>query len=414
MDYGSVAVSRVEAGLERSYCEVCGNVARFCRLMRCPFYRHVVDELRDLISSSRSSVFGPTPPAMLVGERGYPRVIAGPAVSVAPEPLVGPDPREWLGRSLEELLASRLSLVMGRKWVDARRPLSERTVQELVEAELSIRPVDIELSYEGSIVHRPGFFARSMPHGPSVSLKSARVVGNPRIPRKVEEVIEGEMRAEQAAIELAESGLDQQYVTRALSIGALGSPARRRLVPTEWSITAVDDILSRPLLRRVRRYQTLNEVRLHSFSALHNSAHVLLLPTAWAFELLEGWLKFPEDSPYADHELHFGRTDYAENTGGAYYAVRLAVLQHLESERRQAGAVVFFEVGRGWIPLGVWRFREVTAAALESPPERFQTLEEALERIRPRLELPLERYLARSAVIRMLVAQGTLTGSRTL
>ncbi|MCX8203191.1 MAG: hypothetical protein N3H32_02610, partial [Nitrososphaeria archaeon] len=73
-----------------------------------------------------------------------------------------------------------------------------------------------------------------------------------------------------------------------------------------------------------------------------------------------------------------------------------------------------FEVGRDWIPLGVWRFREVTAAALERPPERFQSLEEALERVRPRLELPLERYLAKSAVIRTLVSQGTLTGPKSL
>lgn len=414
MDFSTVAASRVEAGLERSYCEVCGNVARFCKLTRCPFYRHVVDGLKGLITSSRGSVFGPTPPAMLVGERGYPRVVAGPAVSVAPELLLGPNPREWLGKSIDELLASRLSLVMGRKKVDVRRPLSERTVRELIEAELSVKPVDVELSYDGPVVHRPGFFARSMPHGPSVRLKTARVAGNPRIPKRVEEVIEEGMRAEQAVIELAESGLDQQYVTRVLSVGALGSPARRRLVPTEWSITAVDEILSRPLLRRVRRYPVLNETRLHSFSALHNSAHVLLLPTAWAFELLEGWLRFPEDSPYADHELHFGRTEYAENTGGAYYAVRLSVLRHLESERRQAGAVVLFEVGRDWIPLGVWRFREVTAAALERPPERFQGLEEALERVRPRLELPLERYLAKSAVIRTLVSQGTLTGPKSL
>ncbi|MCX8203190.1 MAG: hypothetical protein N3H32_02605, partial [Nitrososphaeria archaeon] len=337
MDFSTVAASRVEAGLERSYCEVCGNVARFCKLTRCPFYRHVVDGLKGLITSSRGSVFGPTPPAMLVGERGYPKVVAGPAVSVAPELLLGPNPREWLGKSIDELLASRLSLVMGRKKVDVRRPLSERTVRELIEAELSVKPVDVELSYDGPVVHRPGFFARSMPHGPSVRLKTARVAGNPRIPKRVEEVIEEGMRAEQAVIELAESGLDQQYVTRVLSVGALGSPARRRLVPTEWSITAVDEILSRPLLRRVRRYPILNETRLHSFSALHNSAHVLLLPTAWAFELLEGWLRFPEDSPYADHELHFGRTEYAENTGGAYYAVRLSVLRHLESERRQAG-----------------------------------------------------------------------------
>ncbi|MCS7117451.1 MAG: hypothetical protein NZ957_01510 [Thaumarchaeota archaeon] len=413
MDVEAV-VTRVEAKLERSDCEVCGNVARFCKLTRCPFYRPLLKGLVSVTPAPGGSIFGPTPPALLVGEKGYPRVVTGPAVSAAPELLLGPDPKEWLKKPMEELLASRLSLILGRRRVDVRRPLSDRTVQELLEAELSERPVDIEMTYEGSVVHRPGFFARSMPHGPSVRLRSTRVVGNPRIPRHVEEVMEEGMRAEEAVVMLSERGLDSYYVTRVFSIGALGSPARRRMVPTEWSITAVDDILARPLIRRIKRYPLLNEIRLHSYSALRNAAHVLLLPTAWMFELLEGWLRFPEDSPYADHEFHFGRRDYAENTGGAYYAVRLAVLRHLESERRQAGAIVFFEVGREWIPLGVWRFREITSMALIQRPKRFQSLQEALEHINTRTSVPLQKYIAESSLIKLLLSQRTVNGNETL
>ncbi len=399
--------SAAEAKGERMVCEVCRNVARHCKLSRCPFYRELLEEVELERRLRGETVSGPTPPFLLVGEKGYPEVFAGPYVSLDPDAALSEDPRAWLRRSLEELLKARLALAFCRTKVNVRTAERSGRLEEVREAAASVKPVEIEVRRSGSVSFRPGFGLRTMPHGPALRMVDARSVGNPSIPRVVDELIEERVRAEAAVVELAERGFDVYYITRLLSSGLLGS-ASRRMVPTEWSITAVDDMLGRYAIRRIKSFPTINEFRVHRFEALHNRAVVLLTPTVWMFELLEGWLRYPEDSPYADHELHFGRTDYAENTGGAYYAVRLSVARHLERIRRQAGAIVFFEVGKGWIPLGVWRFREVTAMALEGRYETFGDLREALEHIARFLELPLGRYVAKSKLIRHVMLQSRL------
>jgi hypothetical protein len=396
-----------EAKGERVFCEVCRNVARFCKLSKCPFYRELLKELELERQLRGETVSGPTPPFLLVGEKGYPEVFAGPYVSLNPEAQLSEEPRSWLEKSVEELLRARLSFAFCRTRVDVRMAERPGRLEELREATASVKPVELEVKRSGSVSFRPGFGLRSMPHGPAIRMVDARSVGNPSIPRVVDELIEERVKAEAAVRELAERGFDVYYITRLLSSGLLGS-ASRRMVPTEWSITAVDDMLGRNVIRRVKRFPIINEYRVHRFEALHNRAIVLLTPTVWMFELLEGWLRYPEDSPYADHELHFGRTDYAENTGGAYYAVRLSVARHLERIRRQAGAIVFFEVGKGWIPLGVWRFREITAMALEGGYEAFGDLREALEYVARFLEIPLGRYVAKSKLIKHIELQSRL------
>ncbi len=402
-----VPPSAAEARGERLVCEVCRNVARHCKLSRCPFYRKLLKEV-ELERQLRSDlVSGPTPPFLLVGESGYPEVFAGPYVSLDPEAPLFEEPRSWLRSSVEELLRARLSFAFCRTRVDVRRAERQGRLEELREALVSVKPVELEVRRSGSVSFRPGFGLRSMPHGPSLRMAEARSVGNPSVPRIVDELIEERVRAEDAVRELAARGFDVYYVTRLLSSGLLGS-AYRRMVPTEWSITAVDDMLGRDAIRRVKRLPIINEYRVHRFEALHNRAVVLLTPTVWMFELLEGWLRYPEDSPYADHELHFGRTGYAENTGGAYYAVRLSVARHFERIRRQAGAIVLFEVGRGWIPLGVWRFREVTAEALNGRCEVFGDLRGALERVSQFLEIPLGKYVAKSRLIKHIALQSRL------
>ncbi|MCJ2532174.1 MAG: hypothetical protein LN413_07755, partial [Candidatus Thermoplasmatota archaeon] len=59
---------------------------------------------------------------------------------------------------------------------------------------------------------------------------------------------------------------------------------------------------------------------------------------------------------------------------------------------------VFLEVYREWIPLGVWRFREVAREAFRRRGRRFSSLEEALEVLRGRLRIPLDRWLQKSTL----------------
>jgi hypothetical protein len=67
------------------------------------------------------------------------------------------------------------------------------------------------------------------------------------------------------------------------------------------------------------------------------------------------------------------------------------------------------EVYPDWIPLGVWRFREICREALKQMPVRVNTLEEALGEMSMRLRLNLEKWLERSEILRSFKAQTRLT-----
>ena len=108
------------------------------------------------------------------------------------------------------------------------------------------------------------------------------------------------------------------------------------------------------------------------------------MPGNWEFELVELkapgsiWNPDPEGEYYlaADSETYEGRTAYVDETSGAYYASRLAVLEHLQERDRQATCLVIRHASDGyWAPVGVWRItRQVawrsTSARCSSTPRR--------------------------------------------
>lgn len=409
-DWGWASARGSEKGLESFSCEVCHGVAKNCSLMKCPFYREAIREALKSIKST-GTLSGPTPPTILVGEWGYPRVYAGTGMMLAADidPRVLESPRTWLYMSLDELLNMRLSILMGRTRtrVDmARRPA--RVVEALQESSASQRPVDLELKMSsGALRFVPGFGVRHAPHGPAGRVESIKLVDNPSIPRPVDRVVNDPyIPALEAVQKLSNQGIDEYYLTRLLSAGLLGRRIDRTLVPTEWSITAIDDMLAKQIIKNVKRYSVISEFRVHSFSALHNTAHVVLTPTPWMFELLEGWAR--SGGVYSDSEFTWGRASYAENTGGAYYACRLSVLRHLEELRAQSGAIVFFEVDRGWIPLGVWRFRELVREALKNKPIKCANIGEVMEYLADKLRLGLKAYIKKSSLFPAIVAQTRL------
>jgi hypothetical protein len=68
-----------------------------------------------------------------------------------------------------------------------------------------------------------------------------------------------------------------------------GEGSRRRLVPTRWSITAVDSGISLRLLEKVKTYPTIDEYRVYRYSVYDNQYVAILLPEPWRFEWIEAW-----------------------------------------------------------------------------------------------------------------------------
>ena len=96
--------------------------------------------------------------------------------------------------------------------------------------------------------------------------------------------------------------------------------------------------------------------------------------------------------------------------GGCYYSGRLAVLEHLTRVRRQARVFIIREAYPEYIlPVGVWQVRENVRNAMQQPPLVYDTMDEALGRIKSRLSLGLDHWLDAGFLLRQTLAQRKIT-----
>ena len=385
---------------------------RLCGKWVCPILVKAESLMKLERNLSKENIFGSSPPAVFVGSWNYPKVLAGPLVPPVLEDTSVMDlPEQWLNKSFEEILSYRLQLVRGERFADVRSAKNpDRITSTFQEIVMASKPIDTEMWFSKKPRLSLSFSPREPPSGPSASITRAVLAENPSIPRAVDHVVsDTDLKASQSVLTLYDSSVGQQQITRMLSIGLLGVRKQRRLVPTEWSITAIDDILGKELHRKVLSYPWVNQFMVFGHKALANNIQILLFPSSWMFEAQEAWFTSPNPTPDINYEFIHGRRSYASNLAGAYYAVRLPVLEYLRQIRRQAGVIVLMEVYPEWIPLGVWRFREICREALKQMPVRVNTLEEALGEMSMRLRLDLEKWLEKSEILRSFKAQTRLT-----
>jgi hypothetical protein len=284
------------------------------------------------------------------------------------------------------------------------------------ELALSERSVDTELKLKkkprGRIVLRD----EVQPFGPSASIRSLEV-GTTHWNHQIEKVYyDTDLLAADAVIELHRKGVFVTKIQRAFSVGAFGLQDNRRLVPTRWSITAVDSIISKELTNKIKMFPEINEYRVYESKYLDRQLEILLIPGAWSYEIMETWYPGTAWNPagttavmFSDWEGYGGRTNYA-SIGGCYYAARLAVCEQLLKERRVATVIVFCEARPGYImPVGVWQVRENMRNAMKQSPLKFGTLEDALKRIASQLQIPMAYWIQKSKLLENVIFQKRLT-----
>jgi len=222
------------------------------------------------------------------------------------------------------------------------------------------------------------------PFGPSAPIRDLHL-GNAKFEHRVEKAYrDTDLKAVPAVRELYGKGVLVTKIQRAFSVGAFGLEKNRKLVPTRWSITAVDDIIGKDLVAEVKTFPEINEFRVYESVYLDNVFEILMIPARWSYESMEAWYPGTVWNPngtstsiFSDWEGNSGRTTYAQ-IGGCYYSARLAVCELLTKERRQATVVVLREARPGYImPVGVWQVRENVRNAMRQPPFLFKTLDDS-------------------------------------
>jgi DNA repair protein NreA len=395
----------VKSGL----CIVCKGARNLCGKDRCPlmikFYSH--SKTMPLIDSK--DIEGCSPPAVFVGRYGYPKVDIGPLVPPEFGDTSAMDrPEEWVGKSIDEIVDMRFRLVRGKYRIDATDfRKSGRIVDNVQEMALADRPVEVEARFSQKPRGRLILDDEVQPFGPSARMEGMTSAGS-RFEKNLEKSFyDTDLRATDAVISAYRNGTLVSEIQKAFSVGTMGVGKRRRFVPTRWSITAVDDIIGKDLLKTTKYNQTIDEFRIYQWEQLDNRWCILLMPCTWRFELIEAWYPNTTWNPtglqiemISDCEFFEGRSDYA-HIGGCYYASRMAVNELLTEERRTAGAIIFREAHPGYVmPVGVWNVRENVREALRQAPFKFDTLEKAMQHIDGVMDIPRPTWVENSGVLR--------------
>jgi hypothetical protein len=408
-----------------SRCPLCRGTKFLCGRTRCPVITRFYGLVRARRSLTGTTVDGSSPPSVFVGRIGYPYVYAGPVVPpIHGDTGIYDSPELWFGsHSIKDIVDYRLNLVRGKFRVDVRLADPNkmaidagRLLQETQELSLASRAVDAEM-----VLKRPPnrdliLGPDIQPMGFSALIKRFYTNSNHTDVRLDRAFGDTDLLAKEAMVSLHHHGVPVNRIQRALSTGCFGVDKQRRLVPTRWSITAVDSTVSIHLREKVKQYPLLSDIQVHETNYLDNRFLIILLPEAWSYELVEAWYPGTTWNPDrrniavgSDWEGFRGRTKYAR-IGGCYYASRLAVAEHLTQERRQATALVLRESYPGFtLPLGVWLVRECVRNALENPAIKFNTFQEAMEHVKARMKIPLPYWVKSSTLLDHSINQAKLT-----
>jgi hypothetical protein len=357
-------------------------------------------------------VEGSSPPSVFVGSWNYPRVYAGPMITpIAGDTRIMDTPESWIPSriSQEEIIGYRLNLVRGKHLVDVA-DLDHRLVHTLQEISLSSASIDSDVVFEG--VPRGTSFTggEHTPYGPSASLERVEI-GNVHWHQDLEKVYyDTDLKAREAVLDLHRKDVPFSSIQKAFSVGTMGTGRGRRMVPTRWSITAVDSTIANHLLSEVRTHPVIDTFQVREFSSLNNRYAVILVPTPWQYEWTEAFLHIlgNEEMVFSDHEGMRGKTEYS-SVGGCYYSCKMAVLEALHREKKQAGAIVLREANRGYVPLGVFNVRENVRSAMLQAPREFEDLRTALQSTQAGFSLSLPRFIEASAMVRRLLVEQQTT-----
>ncbi|MBX8633984.1 MAG: hypothetical protein KHF84_05700 [Thermoplasmata archaeon] len=392
-----------------SICVRCRGTKMLCGKPVCPILvKYYADSsVRKL--TSQTEMDGMSPPGVFIGRFGYPKVDIGPFITPVTENVSILDtPERWVGKKLEDITQMRFSLIRGKHSIRIDRPEGDKIYTMVQEISMAGSSPSMEVKFRKEPKVVIALDDDIQPFGRSGRIERIESESG-RFDSRIEKAFyDTDLPAGEGVVSLYNSNVMVSGIQRAFSAGVLGVGKNRKMVPTRWSITAVDDLIGKHLVAENKQNDLLWNFRVYSYTALDNRWVIILLPSSWRYELIEAWYPNTTWNPsgrqiwmISSHEFYGGRREYAEEIGGCYYAARLAVNELLRKERIQAGAVILREAHPGYImPVGVWNVREHVRETLRSTPSSFDTLDASLQYASGILEIPVNDWLAHSEVLR--------------
>ena len=346
------------------------------------------------------SISGSSPPSIFVGSYGYPKVGVGPMLPpIHGDTTLLDSPELWLGKTLEDIVNFRLSLVRGIKKISIQNTQG-RFIENLHEVAMSSHSIDTDLQFHKTTLPVTTIDGESAPFGPVGDIKSAKFFGT-RSDKSIERVYyDHDLKAQDAVLTLYNKGIDISKIQKCFSIGMLGK--KRKLVPTKWSITATDDIISKSLVSEILEFDLIDSCRIFSHDHLGNMFSVILFPHRWLFEMQEAW--------HDENKIGFGfdsedarGIDHPPAIASAYFAAKLGVAEYLVQEKLQAAVLVLREIRPEYaVPVGVWQIREAIRAAMKKEPYIAGNFIDGVNFASKRMSIGKSEWLSRGRLLKML------------
>jgi hypothetical protein len=433
---------------EKNICLRCKGARLLCGKKTCPILlkKSVLKSLVPFeLDKTRKDVdiFGASPPGFFVGHFNYPNVYLGPLVPFQ-EFEIGLNvsdyhildaPELWFGTSLVDVIKYRSSLVrsnfkinvnIGRKTRKSTPSLkTQRLMETSQELSMAARPVDTETKLERMNL-RMMMDNHALPMGPSGMADKIEITENTKVHPQVDYCVsDTDLKATEAVSEYLyfKGHVPESTIKRVFSAGLLGEEKRRRIVPTRWTITAVDDIISKALIKEIKKFPEIDNYQIFEATYLDNHFKILLFPGKFIYEMNEVWApntlwnislngnnRNLKPQIMTDFEFYYGRKSYASNITGAYYAARKSVCEYLYKIKKQARVLIFREVSGGYIvPLGVWVIRStVENAMFTKDPIILDNFNDSIKAMADGFMVPYKYWKKSSRLINFIRTQKTL------
>lgn len=333
--------------------------------------------------------FSGSSPSIFVGKANYPNV----SIGLMSLPFTSIDANNFDNPSFFKNNLSINQIINKRSLLINCQSTNKSFFEKIQELALSKKAVEIEANLSKKPKPKSTFDFVSTTMGPSSELKKFSINENIKIDKHVSKCFyDFDLKANNALSILFNKGIDENNLSKYLSSGAFGIKKQRRVVPTRWSITAVDDSIGKAMIAKIREYPIIDNYQIFQGSLFGNYYTIILLPFVFGYELFET----SNDSEFVhDYEEFSGRKNYAFDTAGGYYAARLAILEYLNKNKIQARVIAYRKITDEYLaPLGVWVVREAARNAMKN-----KTMIENKEELIKKLDIGCRQALINKSVL---------------
>jgi len=338
----------------------------------------------NIVTSFKSDFCGSSP-APFIGRYGYPHVNIGVLSPQFSGDVVQYDsPKLWSNK--QYTMGTIASLRYGLVNSHSNAYVKDRTNTFLDicrEVGMAKRSAEVEISLQSKPQLQLHPEREIKPFGPQGIIRKARITENTKVDTRVDKIVsDTDLKAASAVLTLYKKGFEENSIHKLLSVGTLGIGKQRKLVPTRWSITAVDDTIANELIKEIKEYP-VGEYSVYFGGDWGNYYIILFFSDVWQYELFETYLDLRVNpwskNGYAystDYEPYLGRKTYAEETAGGFYAARVPILEKIKERKRQGSCLALRFISPEYnVPLGVWVCREASRKCLQEKPVYFASKE---------------------------------------